>query len=218
MVDSMDATFRPAKHIPPQTTDQDEEAIAACQQGDVEAFEVLVLRYQKRMFNIAFRIIGNREDAGEVVQDAFVSAYKNIKTFRGSSKFTTWLTKIVMNLSRNRIKKLHAEKCRGTVSLDDCLETGEGRMKINPDSGDPSAHLRMERKQIQLQVQWCINKIDTGFREVLVLKDIQGFAYTEIGEILKIPQGTVKSKLYRARDSLKNCLKRVIGDLQHVLP
>lgn len=213
----MKAMAKPIKDKQPQAQDQDDGAIAACQQGDVDAFEVLVIKYQKPMFNVAFRLIGRHEDAGEVVQDAFVSAFKNIKKFRGASKFSTWLTTIVINMSKNRIKKLSAKKLQNTVSLDDCLLTEKGEIKLNPTSKDPSVQQKIERKQIQQQVQWCINKIDTGFREVLVLKDIQGYAYADIGAILKIPQGTVKSKLYRARDSLKTCLKKVIGDLSHVL-
>jgi RNA polymerase sigma-70 factor, ECF subfamily len=198
--------------------DQDQAAIAACQQGDKEAFAILVNNYQKQMFNLAFRMIGSYDDAAEVVQDAFASAFKNIHRYKGSAKFTTWLTRIVINSSKNRIKKLVVEKHKNPVSLDECRHTGDGEIRFDPAADDPSAQEIMERKQIQQQVQWCIGRIEDGFRDVLVLKEIQGFSYAEIGATLKIPQGTVKSKLYRARDSLKTCLKRVFGDLSHVLP
>ncbi len=200
--------------LPPP--DSDEAAISACRQGDVDAFEILVKRYQKQMFNTAFRMIGSYEDAAEAVQDAFVSAFRNINKFKGSSKFSTWLTRIVINMAKNRIKKMAADRRKNTVSLDDCRQ-GNGHIKFDPAADEPSAMENMERKQIRRQVQLCIDTIDSGFREVLVLKDIQGFAYAEIGAILKIPQGTVKSKLYRARDSLKKCLKRVFGDIRHVV-
>jgi len=197
--------------------DEDEPMIHACQKGDVDAFEVLVKKHQKRMYNIAYRLIGNFEDAGEVVQDAFVAAYKNIRKFQGKSKFITWMTTIVVNMSKNRIRKLGSKMNTGTVSIDDCIKTHDSEIKHNLSTADPSPLEKLERKQVQQQVQWCINTIAEGFREVLVLKDIQGFSYTEISKMLKIPDGTVKSKLYRARDFLKVCLKNIFGDLAHVV-
>ena len=197
--------------------DEDEPMIHACQKGDVDAFEVLVKKHQKRMYNIAYRLIGNFEDASEVVQDSFVAAYRNIRKFQGKSKFITWLTTIVINRSKNRIRKLGSKMNTGTVSMDNCIKTVDSEIKHNPATVDPSPLEKLERKQVQQQVQWCINTIAEGFREVLVLKDIQGFSYTEISKMLNIPDGTVKSKLYRARDFLKVCLKNVFGDLAHVV-
>jgi len=191
--------------------------IHACQKGDVDAFEVLVKKHQKRMYNIAYRLIGNFEDASEVVQDSFVAAYKNMRKFQGKSKFITWMTTIVVNMSKNRIRKLGSKMNTGTVAIDDCIKTHDSEIKHNLAAADPSPLEKLERKQVQQQVQWCINTIAEGFREVLVLKDIQGFSYAEISKMLKIPDGTVKSKLYRARDFLKVCLKNVFGDLAHVV-
>ena len=196
--------------------DPDQAAITACRNGDVNAFENLVEKYQKQMFNVAYRMIGSYDDAVEVVQDAFVAAFRNINSFEGAAKFTTWLTRIVRNMSINRSKQLSAARYKKTVSLDDYLHNDHGKAR-HPAADDPTALQRLEREQIQQQIQWCIDGIDIGFREVLVLKDIQDFSYAEIGEALNIPQGTVKSKLYRARDFLKTCLKKAFGDLSHVL-
>lgn len=201
----------------PHLPDPDQATVAACRQGDVEPFEILVKKYQEQMFNIAFRMLGSHDDAVEVVQDAFVSAYRNIKKFQGTAKFSTWLTAIVINMSKNRLKKLTAEKNRNTVSLACCHQADHGELLFDPPADAPSALERMEHKQIQQRVQWCIDRIEAGFREVLVLKDIQGFSYDEIGDVLGIPQGTVKSKLYRARNFLKVCLKKTFGDLGHVV-
>lgn len=197
--------------------DEDQPVVHACQKGDVEAFEVLVTKHQKRMFNIAYRMIGDIEDAGEVVQDAFVAAYKNIKRFKGQSKFTTWLIRIVINKSKNRLTQLRSKKHAATVSLDDCLQTENSEIRLNPASSNPSPLEKLERKQIQQQVQWCIGTIAEGFREVLVLRDIQGFTMSEIATMLEIPEGTVKSKLFRARDFLRACLKKIFRDLAHAL-
>ena len=197
--------------------DEDGSIVQACREGDVDAFEILVNKHQKRMFNIAYRLIGNMEDSAEVVQDAFVAAHKNIKKFQGKSKFSTWLTTIVINKSKNRLVRLKSKKYAGTVSLDDCFKSEITERKQNPASNDPSPLEKLERKQIQEQVHWCINTIAEGFREIIVLRDIQGFSYAEIGNMLKIPEGTVKSKLFRARDFLKDCLKKIFGDLTHVM-
>ena len=88
--------------------DEDYEFVSLCKKGDVDAFEVLVKKHQKRMFNIAYRMMGNYEEASEIVQDAFVSAYRGIKNFRGRAKFSTWLYTIVINLAKNRLKQLKA--------------------------------------------------------------------------------------------------------------
>jgi RNA polymerase sigma-70 factor (ECF subfamily) len=194
-------------------SDEDLELVSRCRAGDVEAFEGLVRRHEKRMLNIAFRMVGDFEDACEVVQDAFVSAYKNIKGFKGSSRFSTWLSAIVMNLSRNRLKRMKARNRREPVSIDDPVTTADGSVKAEPASDGPTALEELERKETQEKVQGCIEALDVDFREVLVLRDIQGFQYDEIESMLDIPAGTVKSRLFRARAAVGECLKRVLGAL-----
>ena len=195
------------------TTDEDYEVVSLCKKGDVDAFEVLVRRHQKKMLNIAYRMIGNYEEACEVVQDAFLSAYRGIKNFKGKAKVSTWLCAIVINLARNRVKQLKARLYREGLSIDNPVVTDESEIGVEPASSGPSALERLEEKDIQLKVQECIEVLDEEFREVLILRDIQGFSYDEISDMLDIPQGTVKSRLFRAREAIKNCLKRVIGVL-----
>ena len=160
------------------------------------------------MLNVAYRLIGDYDDACEVVQDAFVSAYKNIKTFRGDAKFTTWLTTITVNLSKNRLKQMRSRQGHEAYSLDDQIQTDDGRMTIDPPSKEPSVLDRMETRDIRTRVQDCIKALDPDFREVLVLRDMQEFSYEEIGSMLKVREGTVKSRLFRARDMVKDCLKK----------
>lgn len=192
--------------------DEDAVLVSSCKRGNVDAFEVLVRKHQKKMFNIAYRMIGNYEDACEIVQDAFVSAYKSIKNFQEKAGFSTWLYTIVMNLSRNRLKQLKIQRNREVFSIDDPVLTDDGRINVQPVSNEPSILERLEKKDVQQKVQVCINSLDNEFTEVLVLRDIQGFSYDEISDMLKIPEGTVKSRLSRARYALKDCLKKVIGD------
>jgi len=163
--------------------------------------------------NIAYRTTGDYEAACEVVQDAFLHAYKAIRKFRGDASFSTWLCRIVINLSKNRIKQMKTRSEREGVSLDAPVETEDGQVSHDPPSEEPSALEQMERKEVQTAVQMCINALDNDYREVLVLRDIQGLSYDEMGEILKIPDGTVKSRLFRARDALKEGLKKVFGEL-----
>ncbi len=101
------------------------------------------------MLNIAFRLIGDYDDACEVVQDAFVSAYRNIKTFRGDAKFTTWLTTITLNLSKNRLKQMRSRQGHEAFSLNDPIQTDDGEMTMDPPSNEPSVLNRLEKKDVQ---------------------------------------------------------------------
>jgi RNA polymerase sigma-70 factor (ECF subfamily) len=183
--------------------DDDAEFVSRCQRGDIDAFEVLVKRHQKKMLNIVYRITGDYDDACEVVQEAFLSAYRAIRKFRGDAKFSTWLTGITVNHAKNRLRQTQSRSYHEVVSIDDPVET------------EISAIEQLEQKEVQEKVQECIGGLDKDQREVLVLRDIEEFSYDEIGRILKIPGGTVKSRLSRARNALKDCLKmkKVIGDL-----
>jgi RNA polymerase sigma-70 factor (ECF subfamily) len=174
---------------------------------------VLVRKHQKRMLNIAYRMLGNYEEACEIVQDAFFSAYRGIKDFEEKAKFSTWLYTIVVNLSKNRLKQLNVQGYREEFSLDDPVLTGNGQIKVEHTSGETSILERLERKEIQQKVQECMNSLDYEYKEILVLRDIQGFSYDEMGDMLKIPEGTIKSRLFRARNALKDCLKKGVRDL-----
>lgn len=194
-------------------TDEDYKFVSLCKKGDVDAFEVLVKKHQKKMLNIAYRMIGSYEEACEIVQDSFVSAYKAIRDFEGKARFSTWLYTIVMNLSKNRLKQLKTQLYHEQVSIDDPVLTDDGNIKAESVSNEPSILEQLEKKEFQQKVQGCINSLDDEFKEVLILRDIQGFSYDEISKMLKIAEGTVKSRLFRSREALKICLKKVIGDL-----
>ena len=194
-------------------SDDDRALVASAQKGDLDAFELLVTKHQKRMLNIAFRMTNDYDEACEVVQDAFVSAYKNLKTFRGDAKFTTWLTTITLNLSRNKLKQMKSRQAQVAYSLDDPIQTEDGQMVIDPPSKEPSVLDQLVKRDMRDQVQHCIKTLEPDFREVLVLRDMQDFSYNEIGSMLKMREGTVKSRLFRAREMVKNCLKSVMGEL-----
>jgi len=163
------------------------------------------------MLNVAYRIVGNYDEACEVVQDAFVAAYKSIASFQRKAKFSTWLCTIVINLSRNRLKQLKTRHYREGYSTDDTIITPDGEIRGEYSSNEPSVLERLEERDIQHTVQGCINTLDPEFKAVLVLRDIQGFSYDEISDMLKVPEGTVKSRLFRAREAMRDCLRSVMG-------
>jgi RNA polymerase sigma-70 factor (ECF subfamily) len=195
------------------SADEDANLVSLCKKGNVDAFEVLVLKHQKMMINIAYRMIGNYEDACEIVQDAFISAYKGIKNFEEKAKFSTWLYTIVVNLSKNRLKQIKTQQYYEGFSIDDPTVTDKSQINADPASGEPSILEKLMRNDVQQSIQECINSLNSEFKGVIVLRDIQGFSYDEISDMLKISEGTVKSRLFRARYALKDCLMKVKGIL-----
>ena len=194
--------------------DDDAGFVARCQRGDTEAFSVLVRRHQKKMLNTAYRMIGDYDEACDVVQEAFLSAYRAIGKFRGDARFSTWLCGIVLNHARSHMTQKAARSRREAVSLDDPVKSKDESVMNEPRSQEESIVERIEKREIEAKVQECIGFLDGEQREVLVLRDIQGFSYEDIGVMLKLPEGTVKSRLFRARNSLKDGLLRVFGDLR----
>lgn len=178
--------------------------------GDLGAFEVLVRRHQKKMLNIVHSVTGDYQEACEGVQDAFVAAYRHLKDFRADAKFSTWLTAITLNGARNRLKQIQSRRRRIPASIDDPPSRSDGPARDSP-SPDPSALERLERQEIQRRVRSCIDTLEVDFREVLVLRDMQEFSYEEIAQTLRMRAGTVKSRLFRAREAVKDCLKRTMG-------
>ncbi len=193
--------------------DEDLEYVIRCQKGDTDAFDVLVERHQKKMLNIAFRMMGDYEEACDVTQEAFVSAYKSIKKFKAEARFSTWLYRIVVNYAKNRLKQLNGLAKREGVSIDETEDKRADTMMNASLVNHANPGTEMETREREAHVQQCISSLDEDYREVLVLRDIQGFSYDEIKEILNIPDGTVKSRLSRARNALKDCLTKVMGDL-----
>lgn len=195
----------------------DGELVSACLSGDAEisgrAFECLVLRHQKAMLNLAYRVVGDYAEACEVVQDAFVAAYKNLATFRFESRFSTWLTTITLNHARNGLARIKARRSHEAYSLDAAQKSGDGGLRHDPPSQAPSALEQLEEAALRRRIESCIKALPQDFREVLVLRDLQEHSYQEIGAMLKVREGTVKSRLFRAREGIKDCLKRAMGGL-----
>ena len=183
------------------------EVIESCKAGNEKAFAEIVFHNQKKVFNIAYRMLGNFEEAKDLAQEVFISVFESIKDLKEEIKFDAWLTQITLNHCRNRWKYLKRRQYFNSESLDDPIETEDGNIpKAIVDPSDNPETL-YEKKSLQEFIQRGLLELKEDQRELLVLRDLQGFSYGEMGELLGLPEGTIKSKLHRARMELKEVLE-----------
>ena len=185
--------------------EQELECIRRCQQGDPQAFEEIVKLYEKRIYNLSFRMMGNHEDANDLAQEAFIRVYHSIEQFRGDARFSTWLYRIATNVCLDELRK---RSRRQTESLDEPVPTADGEvLREIPDwANNPEEEL--DRSEIQNMVQRGIQALPDEQRTALILRDLQGHTYEEIAEILDISLGTVKSRINRGRMALKGLFEK----------
>lgn len=186
-----------------KVSDLERALIEKCKNGDIESFEKLIEKYQVVAFNIAYRMIGNKEDASDMAQEALIKVFKSLKNFRGDSSFSTWFYRIVTNKCIDTLRKMKKVK---TVSLDKEFETESGSYSMEVADNKYLPDKLYEVKEKQELVQAALKKVPEKYRTVLVLRDIQGFTYDEIVEITNNPLGTVKSRISRGRLLLKEIL------------
>lgn len=167
---------------------------------DEAAFSFLVENYQHQVFAIVFRMLGDRAEAEDLAQEVFVTVFKAIDRFRGDSKLSTWIYRIATNHARNRIKYLRRRHHGRTKELEDTRESSYLRpLSESFDRPDD----RAEGNQLEHIVKQALGEIDEDHREVIVLRDLEQLSYSEIAQILNVAEGTVKSRLFRARASLQ---------------
>lgn len=177
--------------------------------GNVESFEQLIAGHQKRVFNIAYRMLGNLDDASDVTQEILLKAYRGIRNFKGKSSFSTWLYTITNNTCIDFIRK---NRKTNLVYLDREYETEEGSYRIQLDSNEDTPEQLFEKKEVQKLVRESINELSYNHRKVIILRDMEQFSYREIAEILDCSEGTIKSRISRARVSLKTIIKEKLED------
>jgi len=173
----------------------DAPLIAEALAGNTAAFGRLVGLYQDRLYNSLLRVVG--EEAEDIVQDAFVQAFLKLDTFRGSSAFYTWLYRIAYNLAMSR-----ARRARSMVSLDGM----KNQLGDEPVDGMPTPETLLDRREQVELVQAALAQLSSEYRTILVLREIDGCRYDQIAEILSLPVGTVRSRLFRARLALRDQL------------
>ncbi len=182
----------------------DEDVMERCAQGSELAFRALVQRYRGRIMNLVSRFINDRDRAEEISQEVFLRVFRNRERYRKSGKFSTWIFTIAVNLTKNEIRSRVRHK--GTFSLDALEEDTGGQGLPFPDA-NPLPDERMNAGEIRSKVAEALRKLPPRYREAVVLRDIEGLSYEEVGQILRIPGGTVRSRINRARLMLKERLR-----------
>lgn len=174
----------------------DADYVRRLQRGETEAFEMLVRRHEKTIFNLVYRMLGDYDEAAEVSQEVFLSAYRAIGQFRGDANFSTWLYRIALNHTSTRRKTLIRRQQRNVA-----IEDTEPVRDLQPGPAEA-----MEKKEIRERVQRALNSLEPDDATVILLRDLQDIPYEEVARLLEIPVGTVKSRLHRARQALKSQL------------
>jgi RNA polymerase sigma-70 factor (ECF subfamily) len=180
----------------------DHRLIAECLQGRHAAFGELVCRYQDRLFNTVYRLLGNAEDAQDVVQEAFLNAFQSLDSFKGDSQFYTWLYRIAFNTAVSLKRKQ-----RVALSIHGSRED-RGEVEPRDPSGYSQPEYALQQAEEERRIQQALGRLSSEHRAVLILKDMEGQKYEAMAEILGVPIGTIRSRLHRARLELRELLRQ----------
>lgn len=183
--------------------------VETARKGDLDAFNALVLRYQDAVYGVALRIMSDPHRAADVAQEAFITAYRRLETFRGGS-FKSWLLRITTNQCYDELRRL---KRRPATSMQDLPDADADDGPALPDDSDSPEEVA-EQRELNQAIAACIQSLGDDQRTVLVLSDVEGMSYQEVAEITGANLGTIKSRLSRARAAVRDCLQAV----QELLP
>lgn len=175
--------------------------------GQTSAFADLVTRHHREVFAVALAMMSDYDEAEDIAQDAFVRAFRSLSTFRGESKFSTWLIGITINLCREKRRWWLIRRKYIATSLDDPVETGEGAMPSQVEDPSDTADVIAMKAEDRSALMEALDRLDPASRSILVLREIQGMSYIEIAQMLGCRMGTVKSRINRARLLLRERLK-----------
>ena len=182
----------------------EQELIQAAQTGDQSAFGTLVQQHQTMVYHLALRMVGNAEDAADLTQEVFLSAWRSLGSFQSQAAFSTWLYRLTSNACIDFLRK---EKRRSALSLTTEGEEEEGR-ELEVDDQRFSPERELEKKEARRAVREGLAALSPEHRQVLVLREMEGLSYTEMAHLLDLEEGTVKSRLARARLALKDFLQK----------
>ena len=192
---------------PPEPEISDEDLVARTQDGDPGAFDDLVRRYSSRLYGLVYNMTSNHEDTNDLLQDIFAKAYRSIRGFRGKSSFYTWLHTIGTNMTINFLKK---RSRKHHMSLDDIDNSIHNDPEFIELTSGPDARREVNLKELQLRLNEAMMKLSNDHRAVVTMFDIQGMPHAEIGKILGISEGTVRSRLFYAHRQLQNHLQEFL--------
>jgi RNA polymerase sigma-70 factor (ECF subfamily) len=198
------------------STHEDMAFVQACKRGDVSAFEELVKRYDRKLFRIAQHVTQNREDAQDVVQEAFLKAFRNLDQFREKSQFSTWLVRITINQSLMKVRKAHRKK-EVRIEQDSQVETSERTLDFADWAPNPEERYRAsELREILLK---ALRTLQPALSLVFVLRDVEGLSTEQTSEALDLTQAAVKTRLMRARLQLRDRLSKYFRkSVQKIVP
>ncbi len=197
---------------PEVTADGDVELVARVRSGDKAAFRILFDRYNRRAYGVAFGVVKNQQDALDVVQEAFIKVHKHLDGFQGNSSFYTWLYRIVMNLSIDHLRRGRKNtEFDDTIRKDDTLADGA----MLPQSAHENPSRMVARKELTDHIQAALAELPEYHRAVIILREVEGLSYEEMAKILRVPKGTIMSRLFHARRKMQERLASYLeGDLQ----
>lgn len=183
----------------------DLELIEKFNNGDKDAFEQLIIRYERKIYSICFYFLKSREDAEDAAQEVILKLYKKLESFRKEAAFSTWMNYVASNTCRDYLRK---RKRNQVLHLDEDIRTDEGNISRELPSEEDTPEESMEKKELGVLMQEALFKLRDDHKEILLMREYQELSYDEISEILEISVGTVKSRIYRARQDLKGLLNR----------
>ncbi len=189
----------------PDITDDELELVSRSRQGDSTAFSTLLRRYEGKIFRLAMNITQNREDAEDVLQEAFFKAYEHLDQFQGNSKFYTWIVRIAVNQALMKLRKRKSDR---SVSLDEQIDTGEDMVVREIATWDPDPEERYSQEELNTILTEAIDELAPIYRTVFTLRDVDGLSTEETAEVLELSVPAVKSRLLRARLQLRDRLTR----------
>jgi RNA polymerase sigma-70 factor (ECF subfamily) len=187
--------------------EDDESLVARTRRGEQGAFDVLVQRYKERLYATVYHMTSNHEDANDLVQDSLIKAYKSIHSFKGQSSFYTWVYRIAVNRTINFIKR---RKTRNHYSLDDV----DSNIQSDPDFVELMSHVTPRREvglgELQEKLNEALQKLSETHRAVVTMHDVQGMTHADIAKVMKCSEGTVRSRLFYARQQLQGILSEYL--------
>ena len=189
----------------------EKELVLAAQKGKESAFEELVRAHEKKVYHLALRMCGNQEDAFEIAQEAFLSAWRGLRFFRGESSFSTWLYRLTSNAAIDYMRREKRQSTMSAVSLDD------EEVFTEPTDPAPSPHQLAEEGELRQALSRALLTLSPEHRQILLLRELQGMSYEEIADALELDLGTVKSRIARARGKLRKYLT-ANGNFSEYLP
>ena len=189
----------------------DQALVVRVQQGDKKAFDLLVLKYQLRLSKLVSRFLRNQSDVPDVVQEAFIKAYRALPNFRGESAFYTWLYRIAINTAKNHLVAQSRKNPANSIDVQDAEDYGASEWLKEYASPEREALA----SELEATIHQAMGDLPSDLREAVTLREIEGLSYEDIAAVMDCPIGTVRSRIFRAREAIDSKLKPILDDDSH---